>query len=520
MQRNAIEKLLQTRGTTKVEENQNGLERDSSKQQKACAIKTLNNTYVQLIQTQMCITQIAFDFGTSSDVIWNCSWDDISLGNSSLDSNEFQATNCTKHESDHWFHMELDANNQYHPIKYEWNENIVDDAYYGQHDFPNELWIVSPSWEIAAKTLAFLPVIVGGILGNFALLHAMFRFKPLRTPTNMMIANMAFADLLTLLVSPVMLLMHDFFQNYMLGAFGCKFEGFIDATLLISGVLNLCAVSYDRLTAIVLPQETRLTKRGVRYVMAATWLIGFLVATPLAVFRIYKERQWKNVLETYCKEDRTFLPIYWHVIIAALVWLPLGVMLICYVAIFLKLDRYESMVLRREHPITVRHKTRVAKMLFIVVIVFVICHFPFTALVFYRSQKLKSDSQMNQVDASFQILWFSSHYLVFLNAALNPIIYGLTNENFRKAFRQSALCKCFFSAPSEKPKVRSPYRFFFGRGVLQPRLDLIKDEKAPQNSFKFLENADSDPKSKKSYTQNDGLDSSKLTPLPITEGFI
>lgn len=74
----------------------------------------------------MCITQIAFDFGTSSDVIWNCSWDDISLGNSSLDSNEFQATNCTKHESDHWFHMELDANNQYHPIKYEWNENIVD----------------------------------------------------------------------------------------------------------------------------------------------------------------------------------------------------------------------------------------------------------------------------------------------------------------------------------------------------------------------------------------------------------
>uniref|UniRef100_A0A6M2DVN7 Putative product n=1 Tax=Xenopsylla cheopis TaxID=163159 RepID=A0A6M2DVN7_XENCH len=159
-------------------------------------------------------------------------------------------------------------------------------------------------------------------------------------------------------------------------------------------------------------------------------------------------------------------------------------------------------------------------MLFIVVIVFVICHFPFTALVFYRSQKLKSDSQMNQVDDSFQILWFSSHYLVFLNAALNPVIYGLTNENFRKAFRQSVLCKCFFSITLEKTKIRSPNRFFFGRGILQPRLDLIKDEKSPRNSFKFLENIDSEPKSKKSSTLNDALDSSKLTPLPITEGFI
>lgn len=70
----------------------------------------------------MCITQIAFEFGTHSDVIWNCSWDDIAF---LKNSEEYEGINCTKHNSDHWFHMELDTNNQYHPVKYEWNENSV-----------------------------------------------------------------------------------------------------------------------------------------------------------------------------------------------------------------------------------------------------------------------------------------------------------------------------------------------------------------------------------------------------------
>lgn len=80
-------------------------------------------------------------------------------------------------------------------------------------------------------------------------------------------------------------------------------------------------------------------------------------------------------------------------------------------------------------------------MLFIVVIVFVALHLPFTALIFIRNKLLKN-SVMNQIEGSFQILWYTSHYLLYLNAAVNPIIYGLTNDNFRRAYHQTPILPC------------------------------------------------------------------------------
>lgn len=77
-------------------------------------------------------------------------------------------------------------------------------------------------------------------------------------------------------------------------------------------------------------------------------------------------------------------------------------------------------------------------MLFIVVIIFIILHIPFTALIFIRNQLLKS-LVMDQIDGWFYILWYTSHYLLYLNAAVNPIIYGLTNDNFRRAYHQTPL---------------------------------------------------------------------------------
>lgn len=141
--------------------------------------------------------------------------------------------------------------------------------------------------------------------------------------------------------------------------------------------------------------------------------------------------------------------MYWHVLISAIVWFPLVVMVICYSAIFLKLDRYEQKVLRRENPISVSYKTKVAKMMFTVLIVFVLLRVPFTALIFIRNQMLK-DTKVNQVQGAFSILWYCSHFLMFCNAAINPIIYGLTNDKFRKAYRQTPLIKLFCKTSSAR----------------------------------------------------------------------
>lgn len=70
----------------------------------------------------------------------------------------------------------------------------------------------------------------------------------------------------------------------------CEFalNCYIAGALLITAVFNLCAVTYERLTAIVLPMETRLTIFGTKIVMACTWVAGFTLAVPLAVYRTYR----------------------------------------------------------------------------------------------------------------------------------------------------------------------------------------------------------------------------------------
>lgn len=103
---------------------------------------------------------------------------------------------------------------------------------------------------------------------------------------------------------------------------------------------------------------------------------------------------------------------------------------------------------------SVSYKTKVAKMLFIVVIIFVVLRVPFTALVFIRNQMLQNNF-VDQILGSFQVLWYASHYLIFFNAAINPLIYGLTNDNFRRAYHQTPFLFCFYKPKiGKKKKVR------------------------------------------------------------------
>ncbi|XP_077295430.1 neuropeptide Y receptor type 1 [Arctopsyche grandis] len=307
-------------------------------------------------------------------------------------------------------------------------------------DFPNKIWTVRPLWEVVVEIILYMPILIGGVISNVTLLTMIVKYKRLQSPTNILIASMAGVDLVNLILCPWMLSVHHFYQNYVLGAVGCKMEAFLSASLLITGVMLLSIVSYDRLTAIVLPREKRLTKRGAYHLAILSIVIGIAFGTPFLVFKYYKERQWKNFLEKYCTEDVQILPIYWHVLLSTLVWLPMTVMISCYTAIFCKLDKYQKEILRREHPMSVNYKTRVARTLFVIVISFIVCRLPFTVLVFWRFQLVK-ETRQDSITSTYQMLWFVSHYLIYLNCAINPMIYGFNNENYKRAFGETQLYK-------------------------------------------------------------------------------
>lgn len=122
----------------------------------------------------------------------------------------------------------------------------------------------------------------------------------------------------------------------------------------------------------------------------------------------------------------------------------------------LQLDRYQQKVLKRENSIAVLCKTKVARMLFIIVTAFVLLHIPFAVVVFGR-ETLLQNAIMNQVEGGLYALSCVSHYFLYLNAAINPIIYGLTNDNFRRAYHQTPIVPRFKQATYSSKVTTCPY---------------------------------------------------------------
>jgi neuropeptide FF receptor 2 len=105
---------------------------------------------------------------------------------------------------------------------------------YSKYNYPRDIWHMLPTWEVSVKVGTFVPVIIFGIIGNSMLLYIIYKNRSLRTPTNLLIANMALADLLTISISPLMFMFHDFYQKYVLGYVGCKTEGLIEGICVYS----------------------------------------------------------------------------------------------------------------------------------------------------------------------------------------------------------------------------------------------------------------------------------------------
>ncbi|XP_063911000.1 C-X-C chemokine receptor type 2 [Zophobas morio] len=331
---------------------------------------------------------------------------------------------------------------------------------FSNYTFINEIWVVKPASQIIVESTVFLPILIFGIFGNILSIYVLIRNRHICTPTNVLIGNMAAADLLSLLIHPWIFLVYDFFQNYQFGSFICKTEATIECAILLTSVTSVSAISYDRLTAILLPRESKLTKRGAKFIIAIAWVVGLLISSPLFFYRNYKERQWKDFLEKFCTENTFMTTIYWHVIITVLVWLPLTIQLICYGSIFIKLRKYEKVVSRKLDQRQVDYKKKAVRMMFSMILTFLICRLPFTALIFYRDEIQSSLSQgalvQNTASGAYHNFWLLSKFFIFVNAALNPLIYSVTNEKFQRGFKTTKLSKWLFPPEKIKPKIVTP----------------------------------------------------------------
>ncbi|KAK2104030.1 Leukotriene B4 receptor 1 [Saguinus oedipus] len=125
-----------------------------------------------------------------------------------------------------------------------------------------------------------------GLPGNSFVVWSILKRMQKRSVTALMVLNLALADLAVLLTAPFFL--HFLTQGtWSFGLAGCRLCHYVCGVSMYASVLLITAMSLDRSLAVARPfvsQKLR-TKALARLVLAGIWVVSFLLATPVLVYR-------------------------------------------------------------------------------------------------------------------------------------------------------------------------------------------------------------------------------------------
>ncbi|XP_037543292.1 olfactory receptor 146-like [Nematolebias whitei] len=188
-------------------------------------------------------------------------------------------------------------------------------------------------------------VYIVSVLGNTAVMAVIYLDHNLRTPKYVAVFNLALVDLLesTALVPKVLDIF--LFNNYNVSYNDCMTYLFFCFTFLSLQALNLVALSYDRLVAIMFPlhYQTKITNRGMFSLIGFFWIFA-IIAILIAVGLLTRLSFCKSVVinSYFCDHGQIYKlacnDYFPNAVIGRLfpfliLWIPLAVILSSYMCI-------------------------------------------------------------------------------------------------------------------------------------------------------------------------------------------
>ncbi len=138
-------------------------------------------------------------------------------------------------------------------------------------------------FECVVAVVLYTLIAVLALGGNSVVIFIILYFQRLRTPTNLLIANLAFADLLMAILCipfsywPILIL-----RSWPFGYLLCKLINFAQVVAVLATSYTLVVISIDRFLAILLPlkAELRMTHFRVIVAMSFVWIVSAFLSMP------------------------------------------------------------------------------------------------------------------------------------------------------------------------------------------------------------------------------------------------
>ena len=280
------------------------------------------------------------------------------------------------------------------------------------------------------------------------------------------IACLASADLMFTLLSIFDLVAFIGKGDWFGGNPVCKIQSFLIEACYTVSILTLVAISRERLRAVSSPVLARAQRSAERSLIPIIiWVIGIASCTPLLyAYYIKKEEDTGKSLCLNEYMGDSGRQIYYAIQAGLLFLLPLGFMIWAHIRIFVLLARHvrtrNSIMSDNREGLKQR---KVTKMLAVVTLVFFICYGPFMVIRALRYYYVYNGD----------VIWRLGQMMIFIQAAVNPIIYCFYSKQFRFSFKDLICCR--FSSANNLRKPRSA------------SLKSISSIKSSQNTFAMNE---------------------------------
>ncbi|XP_021188527.3 opsin, ultraviolet-sensitive isoform X1 [Helicoverpa armigera] len=309
----------------------------------------------------------------------------------------------------------------------------------------NSHWLQFPppdSW--IQYTFGSTYVLLAGIgaFGNVLVLLMYMRCRSLRTPGNILVANLALSDFLMLAKTPIFIF-NSFNLGPALGKTGCLIYGFVGGLTGTTSIATLSAIALDRYWAVVRPLEPlrALTAIRARLLAIGAWLyacvFAIIPALDIGYGRYVPEGYLTSCSFDYLTEDvspRCFIFVFF-----CAAWLaPFCTITFCYISIFRVVACNTSMSYgNQDQRLSSRHvkertkrkaEIKLAFLVMAVIALFFISWTPYAVVallgIFGKKDLLTPITSM--VPALF----------CKTAACINPFIYIITHPKFRKEFKK------------------------------------------------------------------------------------
>ncbi|CAF3425455.1 unnamed protein product [Rotaria sp. Silwood1] len=296
-------------------------------------------------------------------------------------------------------------------------------------------WI--PGLQLAA-CIFYSIILLVGVIGNILVIVIVMKYRHMRNATNHLLTNLSVADLFLLLFCTADGYQHLYGKDkHRLGNFMCRFSPFVQNVTATCSVLTIMAISYERYVAICQPLKTNplhLTVFRTLPTVVFFWLVSCLISIPFFTFtNTYTVEATYDELIVACFTQFPLSWATWYLIPCTLIIYLTILIMLCYWHYSICYILFNREALLRDNTIVTRYRRQVAQLLIALVVSFFVLIVPHKIWGIIQSRL--SSEQFHKFGFhrhSFVIIVTRS--LLYLNSAINPILYSIMSTKFRQSF--------------------------------------------------------------------------------------